>query len=183
VRTLLNISLFLFCVPAFAQFDSIWNPGGVNGKGLHERSGERFAQTEKSIGIVPEINFLTNYSFALGLSRANFIFGEGAASGYGINCGLSYSPTDKLSIPYASIWFSGNAFMFFGFYGGLKALYYTNGKNGNMTIRPEIGFGLVKLNIFYGYNLFLNSEIANVSRHSLTISYYQTIYPGKKKKK
>lgn len=167
---------------ALGQTDSTWNPYGLNEIGLHRRSGERFAQTEKSIGIVPEINFLTNYSLGLGLSRAKFTFGEGSATGYGVNCGFNYSPIDKLSIPYASIWFSGNAFIFFGLYGGLKTLYYTNGKNGNMTIRPEIGFGLVKFNIFYGYNLFLNSEIESVSHHSLTISYYQTIYPGKRKK-
>lgn len=172
--------LLLYFTNSFAQSDSVSYPQKEHKKRLYRRSGDSFWQTEKSIGVVPEINFLHNYTIGLGFSKANFCYGEGSITGFGFNGGFNYSPVGKLSIPYASIWFSRNVFVFLGFYGGIKALYYTNEKTGNTSIRPEIGFGLGKFNFFYGFNLFLNSEIANVSRHSLTISYYITIYPKEK---
>ncbi|MEZ4772017.1 MAG: hypothetical protein R3D00_02465 [Bacteroidia bacterium] len=177
----LSLSIILFfCVLGFAQSDSIPVMGIVAEKGLHRLSGTSFYQTEKSVGIVPEVNFLSNFTVGVGVSRANFTYGEGISTGYGVTGGFSYSPLDKLAIPYASAWFSGNVFLLFGFYGGIKTLYYTNGKSGNLALRPEVGFGMAKLNLFYGYNLFAKEGIENVSRHSLTLSYYHTIFPGKK---
>lgn len=146
---------------------------------LHREGGSIFYQTEKSIGLVPEIQAINNLFFGLGLSRANFIYGEGGGKGYGITAAAEYNPFDKVIGPKLNVWATGY-FLFLGGNIGLNGIYYISNDKKNFVLRPEIGLGLVKVFLNYGYNVFLDERISGLNKHTLTLSYYHTIFPRKK---
>lgn len=150
-------------------------------KRLHREGGSRFCQTEKSIGIVPEIQGINNLYFGLGLSRANFTHGEGGGNGYGTTISLEYNPLNKIIAPKLSVWATGYIF-FLGGNIGLNGIYYISNDKTNFVLRPEIGLGFMKVYLNYGYNLFLDDNISGLNKHTLTLSYYHTIYPWRRKK-
>src|SRR4051812_31446861 len=114
IKILWVFTVFFLPFIAEAQTDnSLYN---TNENRLHRYSVHGFSSREKSIGIVPEINFLPNYTVGMGISRANFEAAELWALGYGVNCGFNYSPIDKLAIPYASVWINGPSILL-PFYG------------------------------------------------------------------
>ena len=147
-------------------------------KRLHREGGSRFCQTEKSIGLVPEIQGMNKLFFGLGLSRANFTHGEGGGNGYGTTLSLAYNPFDKIIAPKLSIWATGYIF-FLGGNIGLNGIYYLFNDKSNFVLRPEIGLGFIKVYLNYGYNLFLDDNSSGLNKHTLTLSYYHTIYPWK----
>jgi hypothetical protein len=150
-------------------------------KRLPREGGSRFCQTEKSIGLVPEIQGINNFFFGLGLSRANFTHGEGGGNGYGTTVSLEFNPFDKVIAPKLNVWATGYIF-FLGGNIGLNGIYYISNDKSNFVLRPEIGLGFIKVFLNYGYNLFLDENISGLNKHTLTLSYYHTIYPWKKKK-
>lgn len=150
-------------------------------KRLHREGGSRFCQTEKSIGLVPEIQGINNFFFGLGLSRANFTHGEGGGNAYGTTVALEFNPFDNVIAPKLNVWATGYIF-FLGGNIGLNSIYYISNEKSNFVLRPEIGLGFIKVYLNYGYNLFLNDNISSLNKHTLTLSYYHTIYPWKKKK-
>jgi hypothetical protein len=150
-------------------------------KRLHREGGSRFCQTEKSIGLVPEIQGFNNFFFGLGLSRANFTQGEGGGNGYGTTVALEFNPFDKVIAPKLNVWATGYIF-FLGCNIGLNGIYYISDDMRNFVLRPEIGLGFIKVYLNYGYNLFLDDNISNLNKHTFTLSYYHTIYPWKSKK-
>ncbi len=55
---------------------------------------------------------------------------------------------------------------------GLNLLYYTNGKEGSLCFRPEIGLGINVFKLTYGYNFRLvNRDFENVNMHALTFTF------------
>jgi hypothetical protein len=125
---------------------------------------------------------LRPFAAGIGISRANFVYGEGSGRGSGVTVGALFIPEHNIYAPYISAWRSSNTFIIFGFYAGLRTLYYTDGKQGSLAFRPEIGFGMVKLNLHYGLQLYLTDELPHLTRHSLTLSYYITTLPWKRRK-
>ena len=152
-------------------------------------SGYGFMETERSFGLVHSIQAVGNWAFefdnmflGLGLSRANFVNGEGGGMGYGTTLALEYNPFQKIVAPKVNIWITGNIF-FLGGNLGLSGVYYLKDDKTNFVLRPEIGIGLIKVFLNYGYNFFLDTRISSIEKHTLTLSYYHTIYPWKEKKK
>jgi len=150
-------------------------------KRLHREGGSRFCQTEKSLGLVPEIQGIKNFYFGLGLSRANFTYGEWGGNGYGTTVSLEYNPFDKIIAPKLNLWATGYV-LFLGGNIGLNGIYYIYNDKSNFVLRPEIGLGFIKVYLNYGYNLFLDDKISGLNKHTLTLSYYHTIYPRKSDK-
>jgi len=172
----------LTCYILYCQTDSTgFHQDISNGsKGINRLEGSRFCQSEKSIGLVPEIQGINNYFFGLGLSRANFLYGEGGGNGYGTTLAIEYNPFDKIIAPKLNVWATGYIF-FLGGNIGLSGIYYISNDKSDFILRPEIGLGFIKVFLNYGYNLFLDKNISGLNKHTLTLSYYHTIYPGKKK--
>ncbi len=55
---------------------------------------------------------------------------------------------------------------------GINELYYTNFKVGCAVIRPEIGFGIEKFKLVYGYNIVVtNRGFIPIDKHIITIAY------------
>lgn len=135
----------------------------------------RWYSEEKSYGIVPEFNFYSNRSIGVSFSKGKFTFQEFLLTGSGLNAGLSYSFADGLFIPHASAWF--NAFMvMIPIYGGVRTMFYTDGIKGSLGVRPEIGIGFYKVNLFFGYNYLFNSAFPDIKRETVTLSYYHTLF-------
>jgi hypothetical protein len=181
-------ALLLICDGALSQVgpkeekDSLMvnETDGRRTQRLHREGGSSFHHTEKSIGLVPEIQGMKNYFFGLGLSRANFIHGEGGGSGYGTTLSIEFNPKSYIIAPKINIWTTGY-FLIFGGNIGLNAIYYLSNGRQNFVLRPEIGLGFIKVYLNYGYNLFRDVSMPGLNRHSLTLSYYHTIYPWKRK--
>lgn len=168
------------------QTDSL-NKGFVNpfeypDTWLYRWSGPRFAKSESSIGIMPSIQGVDNLFLGLGLSKARFGLGEGGGNGFGTTIGIDYNPIDRIIAPKINLWATGFAF-FFGGNVGISGLYYIKDQESNFVLRPEIGIGYLKVFVNYGYNLFLRNDFEGISKHTITLSYYHTFLPFKKKRK
>jgi hypothetical protein len=152
-----------------------------NEKRLYRGEGSPFDRTEKSIGLVPEIQGINNFFFGLGLSRANFKNGRWGGGGRGTILSLEYNPFDKIIAPKLNIWATRYS-IFLNSNIGLSGIYYISNGKSNFVLRPEIGLGYIKVFLNYGYNLFLDDNISGLNKHTLTLSYYHPIYPWKSKK-
>ena len=55
---------------------------------------------------------------------------------------------------------------------GAQFIYYTDGTEGSMIFRPEIGIGLFKFKLTYGYNVRLsNADMPGLNTHMASVSY------------
>lgn len=184
MKFLLYISiLFLELTAAvYAQEDTlVWEDHSESpDTWLYRWSGPRFYQTESSIGIVPSIQGVNELYLGIGVSKARFVMGEGGGSGLGATLGFDYNPIDNIMAPKLNVWATGFAF-FFGGNVGVSGFYYVKNKATNFVLRPEIGLGYLKVFLNYGYNFFLRDDFEGVSRHTLTLSYYHTFLPFRKK--
>jgi len=154
---------------------------GSRSKRLYREGGSPFDRSEKSIGLVPEIQGTNNFFFGLGLSRANFMNGRWGGGGLGTTASVEYNPFDKIIAPKLNVWATRYSIFLNGTI-GLNGIYYITGGKGNFVLRPEIGIGYIKVFLNYGYNLFIDRNNSGVNKHTLTLSFYHTIYPGKNRK-
>ena len=161
-----------------ADSTRMYNVIEKDAKGLHRLQGGPFSLSERSIGLVPEIQGTKNLFLGLGLSRANFYYGEGGGNGFGTTLSVEYNPFCKIIAPKLNVWANGHIF-FLGGNIGLNGIYYITQDKSNFVLRPEIGLGFIKVFLNYGYQLFLDNNIAGLNKHTLTLSYYHTIYPSK----
>lgn len=180
MKCLLRLFFFLFLLlpDGYGQRDSFTVTADPE-KWLHRWEGPRFAQTERSIGIVPSLQGVNELYLGLGISKARFLLGEGGGTGFGATIGVDFNPIDQVWAPKINLWATGFAF-FFGGNIGVSGFYYVQEKEANFVLRPEVGIGYLKVFLNYGYNLFLKTDLEGVSRHTLTLSYYHTLLPFKK---
>lgn len=54
---------------------------------------------------------------------------------------------------------------------GLQTIYYTNFKISTLSIRPEIGIGVWRLKLAYGYNFFLYNRDIRLESHRVSIGF------------
>jgi hypothetical protein len=55
---------------------------------------------------------------------------------------------------------------------GLNMIYYTDFDNSSLVFRPEIGFGLEKFKLIYGYNANLtNYRLDRINKHLVGLTY------------
>ena len=172
-------TVFLICSASYGQFE-VDTIEVYKKRRLHREEGSPFEQTEKSIGLVPEIQGINNFFFGLGLSRGNFWNGRWGGNGQGATMSLDYNPFDKIIAPKLNIWATRYSIFLNGNI-GLSGIYYIFKDKCNFVLRPEIGLGFRKVFLNYGYNLFLDDNIFGLNKHTLTLSYYHTIYPWKRK--
>ncbi|MFC4164916.1 hypothetical protein ACFOWU_14715 [Epilithonimonas zeae] len=62
---------------------------------------------------------------------------------------------------------------------GANLIYFTDFKNSNLYFRPEIGFGLMRVKVIYGYNVRItNNFLDGIPKSNIGIVY---LVPTKKK--
>ncbi|MCC6938205.1 MAG: hypothetical protein IT226_08280 [Flavobacteriales bacterium] len=68
--------------------------------------------------------------------------------------------------PKVGFYFTGGSAM------GAQFIYYTDGGEGSWVFRPEIGIGLFKFKLTYGYNVRLsNADMPGLNTHIVNVSY------------
>jgi hypothetical protein len=146
--------------------------------GLHRWEGSRFNQQENSIGLVPSIQGFQELYLGLALAKGWFRAGEGGGNAVISSLGVAYNPVQQVWAP--NIRLCAHAWAFFlGINAGIQGIYYTNGTNQQFVLKPEIGIGLLKGFLNYGYHIPTKNDFVGIPRHSLTFSFYFTILPPK----
>lgn len=130
----------------------------------------RWLRTEKSVGVVPEIDFV-NGGMGIGLARGKFIRGtQNAMAGTGYYVGYSYDTDHQINIASFGAW-AGYFRRKFGGQVALKGVYYI-GKEQVLGIRPEAGIGFPKMQLNYGYTFYTEKTEMVMPTHSVTLYVY-----------
>jgi hypothetical protein len=135
--------------------------------GIGPRSYER-----TSFGIYPEIQFIKSPVIGISASYAHLRDVEWTSWNRGVNLGFEFDPIQKFYGPKLSVW--GDMFaLFMGFNAGLSVMYYRQDNHGGLYLRPEIGLGLPRFHIKYGYGFKMTGNyVSGFQRHTITIGYH-----------
>jgi hypothetical protein len=137
----------------------------------------RWLRTEKSVAVVPEIDFV-NGGMGISLARGKFIRGtQNAMAGTGYYVGYSYDTDHQINIASFGAW-AGYFRRKFGGQVALKGVYYI-GKEQVLGIRPEAGIGFPKMQLNYGYTLYTEKTEMQLPEHSLTLYVYFAFFSNR----
>lgn len=143
-----------------------------------EEGPVRWLIIKKSVGVVPEIDFV-NGAMGMNLCKGKFLHGtHRSIAGNGYYLGASYDTDHKIT--YAN--FGGWIGLFkrkFGGQVGLRALYYLKKDVQSFALRPEAGIGFVKAQLSYGYNIFFEKQPIPMATHTVTLSVYFAVHASK----
>jgi hypothetical protein len=135
------------------------------------RKPVKWHSMEKSVGVVPEIDFL-NGGMGIQLCRAKFIYGtQRSIAGNGYFLGFQYNSEQKVSTASFGFWM-GLFKRKRGGQIGARAVYFIRENESGFALRPEIGIGFVKAQLNYGYNIKLAKTEYQTATHTLTLSAY-----------
>ena len=158
----------------FVGNDSVTAPTDT----LHRMTGNWMHRTENSFGLVPTLTVGRHTFLGASVAKGWFTAGEYGGNGAAALVGTEYNPNQKI--------FNLHATGFIHVYsviGGLNfqlsAIRYHQNQLRAFAIRPQVGLGLLKGYINYGYNLFTYQEIPHLAKHSITFSFYITAFPWK----
>lgn len=62
-----------------------------------------------------------------------------------------------------------------GFAMGLNLIYYTDFDRSSLVFRPEIGIGLDKAKLVYGYNWDWTKGLNSINKHQVGLTYCFTL--------
>ncbi|MDH6309144.1 hypothetical protein M2451_001715 [Dysgonomonas sp. PFB1-18] len=96
--------------------------------------------------------------------------------------GFTYYASSEIKIdkdiiigPKVGFWFGG------GLAFGGSLIYYTDFHNSSLRIRPEIGIGLDRMKVTYGYNIALtNKNFNGINKHNINFAFLIGIKNRKK---
>lgn len=134
------------------------------------------ADLRLSLGIYPEVQFINSPVIGVSASFARLLDVEWSSFSRGVNVGFEFDPTQDFYGPKVSVW--GDFFaLFFGLNAGVSLMYYRQVNRGGLYFRPEIGIGIPRLHVKYGFGFRLaGEEIMGVQRHSLTLGYHFSLW-------
>ena len=168
--------LVLFCFSTHAQ-NSTWKQL-IFGTDEDKNEPLRWLRTERSVGLVPEIDFV-NGGMGINLARGKFIRGtHNAMAGTSYYVGYSYDTDHQISVA----GFGASAGIFRKKFGGqiaIKGVYYVNKETQVFGIRPEAGIGFPKMQLNYGYTFFTEKTEKVMPTHSLTLYVYFGLYSNR----
>lgn len=86
---------------------------------------------------------------------------------------FSYSVSSEIKLgqgktligPKIGVWVAGGPAF------GVNVIYYTDFERSSMALRPEIGFGVTKFKLVYGYNWLLTNSLTGVNKSQISITY------------
>lgn len=161
--------LFLTCLHAQRRTqDTSWTSTGPL----------RWLQVEKSVGVVPEIDFV-NGGMGISICRGKFIRGtQRAMAGNGYYAGVSYD-TDH-SVTSANFgWWLGFFKRKFGGQIAARGMYYLAKQEQVFALRPEAGIGFPKMQLSYGYNFYTEKTEMHLPSHTLTLYVYFAVHSSR----
>jgi len=184
-RRLLLLGLFLLSVGvAESQVVIGQAPGELNGlkprKHWHRWKGPKFAEQERSLGLVPGLTGGIDVGLGLGVARGWWNRGEGGGNGTGMTLGVETYVRSPRRTAFAEIWHLRYGY-FLGWTAGFRAERMSMGGYGHWTLRPEIGLALHKFRLTYGYNYHFYYIRDFFPVHTARFTYYWTILPKRRK--
>lgn len=137
-------------------------------------------KTERQIAVLTSVNFWKNALFAeVGLAKYhNSTVGyHPSSAAYFVSAEVNLLTGKNFIIgPKIGGWISGGAAPMAL---GANLIYYTDFKNSNLYFRPEIGFGLMRVKVVYGYNVRITDHFLDgIPKSNIGIVY---LIPAKKK--
>jgi hypothetical protein len=112
-------------------------------------------------------NFWSNHYAEIGIARSqlNFQDHQPQGSNYFISSEVRLGNTLVLG-PKVGMWVGGVAGGL-----GLSTIYYTDFDEGAWRLRPELGLGLSRFKLAYGYNVTLtNKNFEKVNTHNISLN-------------
>jgi hypothetical protein len=76
---------------------------------------------------------------------------------------------DLIIGPKIGVWLAG------GFAMGLNLIYYTDFDKNSLVFRPEVGIGIDKAKLVYGYNWHWTNSLTNINQHQIGLTYCFTL--------
>lgn len=129
----------------------------------------------ETFGIYPELQYVKGPVIGLSASFAHVVEGEGGGSDIGINAGFDYAPIQRFYGPKVSLWADVLALFLPGNATVNVMYYFQDGKKG-WYCRPEIGIGIPRLHLKYGFGFRMaGDELTGVSRHSISLGYHVSL--------
>jgi hypothetical protein len=130
--------------------------------------------TESTISIVSEIQGGRDLFFSLGISKDFYNhFRRGVSTGNNFMLGVEYNPFATIWAPKVSV--GGNAFILNY---RLNVLYYISDLGNQLAFRPEVGFGLYRVQFSFGRNIFLQNEITgNINKWNASLYWFYNFLP------
>lgn len=137
-------------------------------------------KTERQLTVLTGVNFWKNSLFAeIGLAKyKNSTDGHHLfSSAYFVSTEVNLLTGKNFIIgPKVGGWVSGGVGAIAL---GANLVYFTDFKNSNLYFRPEIGFGLMRVKVVYGYNARItNNLLDGIPKSNIGIVY---LIPAKKK--
>ena len=129
----------------------------------------------KAIGLQASGHWVNSPFLSLSATYHSMELGEGGGRVIGGSLGVEAYLDEEIFAPKADLWIHGFAF----FLGGnlrLSGVLLNNDDQTNFILRPEIGLGLIRFYVYYGYNLFLNDSFSQIGRHTLTMSFLLDVF-------
>lgn len=131
-------------------------------------------RTENSWGVVPTVTLANFSSVGVSLAKGYFEMGEYGGFSRVISVGTEYFPDrDILKIEAAGLLHAYTVIG--GVNTRLSAEYFHHKNQSTWAIRPQIGLGLLKGFIHYGYSFYIENSLHRMPKHSVTFSFYITV--------
>jgi hypothetical protein len=136
-----------------------------------------FAQTKAADSIHKYGTFHKEFSLLTGLNQGAYSFAD---------IGLAINEYGSFRHPFAAAYFVSSevkmgkdviigpkigVWMGGGYVVGLNLIYYTDFMKGSFVFRPEIGIGIQKAKLVYGYNWKWKKSFNGIDEHIISLAY------------
>ena len=127
------------------------------------------------------VKYKRDFSLLVGYNQGKHAFAEIglAINQYGTNrhpFSFDYFISNEIKLnkeviigPKIGVWIAG------GFGIGLNLIYYTDFDKSSLVFRPEIGIGLDKAKLVYGYNWDWTKGLNSINKHQVGLTYCFTL--------
>lgn len=128
-----------------------------------------------SFGLYPEVQYIRGPVVGISASVAKVMNGgHGAVNDLGINVGFDYAPIQRFYGPKLSLWADSYSPIFFiPMNATVNLTYYFQEDKKGLYCRPEIGIGIPRLHLKYGFGFRLaGDQLMGVAGHSIALGYH-----------
>ena len=173
MKRLLLLFILLYSVNGTSQVDS-YRTDSLDTHSYFVRPG--LYNLRLSLGVYPEVQFINSPVIGAGISYARLLDVEWSSFNRGVNVGFEFDPLERFYGPKLTVW--GDMFaIFLGLNASFSAMYYFQGNEAGLYFRPEVGIGIPRLHLKYGFGFRVaGDELTGIQRHSLTLGYHFILF-------
>lgn len=172
-----QLILLVLVIPPFAGCSQVENDS------IHEEirdslilRGWPHHEEYLSFGLYPEVQYISGPVLGMSASLASVFEGNhGVVLDRGINLGFDYAPIQRFYGPKISLWADIFAIVLPA-NAAVNVMYYFQEDKKGIYCRPEIGIGIPRLHLKYGFGFRLaGDQLTGVAGHSIALGYHITL--------